>query len=213
MTAAVIVFDLDGTLLPGTSVSAYLAGRMGHARELDELERRYRGGEIDNAAIAAMSAPWFAGVRPAEVAGLLRDAPWIPGIAETVAELRDRRALPLLATITWRFAADLVGGLFGFTAVSGTVMGMHEGVLTGEIERLCDEYGKRDLVRSWCAEHHVPMSRVAAVGDSRSDLPLFAVAGFSLALNPTPDARAGADRAVDTEDLRDVLGHLPLATA
>jgi phosphoserine phosphatase len=196
MTAAVIVFDLDGTLLPGTSVSAYLAGRMGHARELDELERRYRGGEIDNAAIAAMSAPWFAGVRPADVA-----------------ELRDRRALPLLATITWRFAADLVGGLFGFTAVSGTVMGMHEGVLTGEIERLCDEYGKRDLVRSWCAEHHVPMSRVAAVGDSRSDLPLFAVAGFSLALNPTPDARAGADRAVDTEDLRDVLGHLPLATA
>jgi phosphoserine phosphatase len=49
---------------------------------------------------------------------------------------------------------------------------------------------------------------VAAVGDSRSDVPLFERVGMSIALNATPDARAAATHALDTEDLRDVLALL-----
>jgi ribosomal protein S18 acetylase RimI-like enzyme len=36
------------------------------------------------------------------------------------------------------------------------------------------------------------MSQVAAVGDSRSDVPLFRLAGMSIALNATPDALIAA---------------------
>jgi phosphoserine phosphatase len=49
---------------------------------------------------------------------------------------------------------------------------------------------------------------VAAVGDSRSDVPLFRLAGRSIALNATPDARRVATDVLDTEDLRDTLALL-----
>ncbi|HEY5344326.1 MAG TPA: HAD hydrolase family protein [Solirubrobacteraceae bacterium] len=50
--------------------------------------------------------------------------------------------------------------------------------------------------------------RVAAIGDSRSDVPLFRRVGMSIALNATPDARAVATYVINTEDLRDVLAPL-----
>jgi phosphoserine phosphatase len=55
------------------------------------------------------------------------------------------------------------------------------------------------------------MSQVAAIGDSRSDVPLFRRVGMSIALNATPDARAVANHVLDTDDLRDVSALLASA--
>jgi phosphoserine phosphatase len=84
----VVFFDLDGTLLRGTSVSVLTADWLGRAGALEELERRYRDGLISNAVVAETSASWFAGRTLAEVDAVLERAPWIAGIAETVSELR-----------------------------------------------------------------------------------------------------------------------------
>jgi phosphoserine phosphatase len=51
----------------------------------------------------------------------------------------------------------------------------------------------------------VDPSRCAAIGDSRSDLPLFELVGFSVALNASPDARARASTSLDSSSLVDVL--------
>jgi phosphoserine phosphatase len=63
----VVFFDLDGTLLRGTSVSVLTADWLGRGGALDELERRYRDGLISNAVVAETSASWFAGRTLAEV--------------------------------------------------------------------------------------------------------------------------------------------------
>jgi phosphoserine phosphatase len=41
-------FDLDGTLVRGTTVSQHLADRFGQSEQMAELERRYATGEISN---------------------------------------------------------------------------------------------------------------------------------------------------------------------
>jgi haloacid dehalogenase-like hydrolase len=64
------------------------------------------------------------------------------------------------------------------------------------------------LVEEWCTQNGYSMSRVAAIGDSRSDVPLFRRVGMSIALNATPDARSVATHVHDTENLRDVLALL-----
>ncbi|WP_405503257.1 HAD hydrolase family protein [Streptomyces niveus] len=51
----------------------------------------------------------------------------------------------------------------------------------------------------------VPLDACVAVGDSRSDLPLFEEVGYSIAFNGTPEARGAATAAVDGDDLRAVL--------
>jgi phosphoserine phosphatase len=79
------------------------------------------------------------------------------------------------------------------------------GVLCGTVSRYFDEHDKLHWVEEWCAQNGYSMSQVAAVGDSRSDIPLFHRVGLSIALNATPDARAAATQTLDTSDVRDVL--------
>lgn len=201
----VVVFDLDGTLLRGTSVSLYLAERMGRGAAVAELERRFRAHEISNAVVADATATWFAGRAPAAVWEDLAGAPWIGGLDETMAALAGAGSRLLLATVTWRFAADGLRRRCGFAAVCGTGMDAPGGLLSGRVSRYFDERDKVRFVELWCARHHVAMQAVAAVGDSRSDVPLFRRVGLAIALNATADARAAAAHALDTNDLRDVL--------
>src|SRR5258706_16199171 len=66
-----VCFDLDGTLVLGTSVSQHLANRLGHGALLADLERRYAAQEISNAPVADRQAEEFAGRdRPALVTHL-----------------------------------------------------------------------------------------------------------------------------------------------
>jgi phosphoserine phosphatase len=101
---------------------------------------------------------------------------------------------------------------YGFAAVSGTEMEAIDGVLSGTVARYFDEHDKVRFVEDWCAQNGFSMSQVAAVGDSRSDVPLFRRAGTSIALNATPDAREAATYTLDTDDLCDVLALLQSAS-
>ena len=112
--------------------------------------------------------------------------------------------------MTWRFAAEVLRERYGFVAASGTELGEEpEGVLSGRVSLYFDEHDKRRFVEDWCAARDLRLERCLAVGDSRSDIPLFEAVGFSIALNATPAARAAATVALDTEDLRDVLTLIP----
>jgi phosphoserine phosphatase len=204
----VVVFDLDGTLLRGTSVSVMLAEWLGRTREIAELERAFHAHEISNSVVADVSAAWFAGQHTADVWHVLAEGPWIAGMADTLQALTASGASILLGTITWRFAAEMLREPHGFAAISGTEMQAADGVLSGVISRYFDEHDKARFVEEWCEQRGFAMSQVAAVGDSRSDVPLFHRAGLSIALNATHDAREAATHILDTEDLRDILSLL-----
>jgi phosphoserine phosphatase len=206
----VVVFDLDGTLLRGTSVSLMLADWLGRTREITELEQSFHAHEISNSVVADVSAGWLAGQRTTDVWRVLAEGPWIAGMAATLRTLTASGVSILLGTITWSFAAEMLRAPHGFAAISGTEMHAADGVLSGVVSRYFDEHDKARFVEEWCAQHGYSMSQVAAIGDSRSDVPLFRRAGLSIALNATPDAQEVATHVLDTEDLRDVLALLAI---
>jgi phosphoserine phosphatase len=186
-------------------VSVLTADWLGRGGALDELERRYRDGLISNAVVAETSASWFAGRTLDEVGEVLERAPWIAGIAETVAELRAGGAYVALATVTWRFAAELVAARFGFGAYCGTEMTIVNGRLGGAVSGHCDADDKAAFIQEVCASRGLRPSAAAVIGDSRSDVPAFRRAGFSIALNADDAARAAAMVTLETDDLSDVL--------
>ena len=205
----VVAFDLDGTLLPRTTVTVVLTDHFGHATTLEDLERAFVAGEVSDQEMADASAACYAGRTTNQIRTLLDGAPWISGVGETVASLKRAGTRVLIATIGWRFAAELLQQRHGFTAVSGTEFAIRDGVVTGTVSRYFDAHDKLRFVEGWCAQNGWELADVAAVGDSRSDLPLFQATGHSVALNATPDAQRTATCAINTEDLRDVL---PLLT-
>jgi len=200
-----VVFDLDGTLLRGTTVSLLLAEWLGQTAAIAELERAFHAHEISNSVVAGTSAGWLAGQRTADVWRVLSDAPWIDGMTDTLQALQDAGVHLLLGTITWSFAAEMLKQRHGFAAVSGTQMHETDGILSGKVSRHFNEQDKATFVEQWCTANGFSMSQVAAVGDSRSDIPLFARVGRSIALNATPDAKEAATHTLDTENLSDVL--------
>jgi phosphoserine phosphatase len=203
-------FDLDGTLVRGTSVSRHLADRFGQGEAMDEMERRYAAGEISNAVVAEEQARAFRGVPLPRIVGELDDIACIGGIDATLSALRGWGIESVLGTVTWTFAAEEFGRRHGFLAVSGTEVELDaEGVPTGAVSRNFDEWDKREFVATYCAENGIDLAECIAIGDSRSDVPLFGAVGFSIALNATPQAREAASVAIDAEDLTDILGLIP----
>ena len=203
-------FDLDGTLTCGTTVSQHLADRLGQSERVAELERRYAVGEISNSVVAEEQARSYRGIPLPQVVAKLSDIACIEGIDSTLAALREREINSLLCTVTWSFAAQEFRRRHGFIAVSGTEIGLDPGgVVTGEVKSNFDEWDKLEFVRSYCKVNDVDLAECIAVGDSRSDIPLFEAVGFSVALNATPQAREAASVSLDTEDLTDVLDLIP----
>lgn len=57
-----MVFDLDGTLLRGTTVSSLLAQWLGQGEEIAELERAFHAHEIPNSVVADTSGSMVHGL-------------------------------------------------------------------------------------------------------------------------------------------------------
>lgn len=207
----VVCVDLDGTLVSRTSISLFLAAHLGQAELLRELESQFARHEISNREIAEVSAAAYRGRPLEEIGRLLADIPVVGGIDKFVSTLKQSDTRILLVTISWLFAANVFQRRYGFDACCGTEMAESNAVLTGSITRHCNEFDKLAFVKDYCVTHGVPMERCAAVGDSRSDIPLFQNVGLAIAFNGTPAARAAARVSVDSDDICDVLAYLAVA--
>ena len=207
---AVVAVDLDGTLIHGTTASLHLGEWIGHRAVIEELERRFAEGEIDSADVADGDAPYYKGRSIAEVADAMAGAPCIDDIHEGVEQLASRGVDALLCTVTWSFAAQCVADRFGFSAVSGTVMYVDgDGILAGRVAQYFEPEDKVAFLRDYCKSRDLSMNQVVAIGDGRSDLPMFAAAGYSVGLNASPAARAAATASVDSHSFLDALRAVP----
>lgn len=210
MLRAILSFDLDGTLVHGVSTGQLVADHLGHGDMLRALESQYDAGDLSAQAVAEAEASCFCGLSAAALDAVFERMPYVDGIAETVARLADQGVVTVVNTLAWSFIAAAVRDRFGFDHSTGVQMLCDDdGVLTGRVHQHFDEHDKAAIVQALAARLGVPMSRVVAVGDARSDLPLFAVAGFSIALNGTPPACAAASAAIETRWLPDVLELIP----
>jgi phosphoserine phosphatase len=196
-----VCFDVDGTLVPGTSSCAWVAAVLGHEAELVAAEAAYDAGLMTNQEASVIDARGWAGHTEAEIGARLESLPLVEGIAETVAWCHERGLRPILTTLAWTPVGKLLAARFGFAAYCGPVPAVEAGRYTGDVAEHLDEYGKRDfalaqgIAPEWCV----------AVGDSRSDLPLFAAVGMSIGFNASAAARAVATHVVDSGDLRAIV--------
>ena len=82
-----VIFDIDGTLLPDTTVSLFMAERMGHLELIVEMDAALHAYEIDDQTFASRDAVNYRGVAVAEVEARLADLPLIAGLEEVCRRL------------------------------------------------------------------------------------------------------------------------------
>jgi len=205
MVRGAVFFDVDGTLVPQTSSGQHLADLLGHAEVVRQAEAGYAAGTLSNHEVSVLDARGWAGQTPTQVNGFLGSLPLVDGITATVAWCRENDLAPVLATLAWEPVGTYLCERFGFLRASGPTLEVIDGRYSGEVAEHLDEEGKRDFALTVAAELGVPPARCAAIGDSRSDLPLFAAVGLAIAFNATPAASAAAHAEARGGDLRAVV--------
>jgi len=105
------LFDMDGTLLRGTTASLEIARRLGCLTELVQLEASFASGALDTRAFARALCDLWGDLTIELVEVTFAEAPWIGGIASVLADIRARGEWSAVITMSPDFFARGLGSI------------------------------------------------------------------------------------------------------
>jgi phosphoserine phosphatase len=179
---ALHVFDMDGTLLRGTTAGLQIARHLGCADELAGLEASFAAAEIDTRGFAAAIHDLWQELTRQAVEEVFDACPWLDGIQEVCADIRRRGERSVVITLSPDFFARNLLRL-GFDAVEASrfpALPFREPLDPGGILTPDD---KVRIVDALAVQHGLPLSQCVAYGDSMSDAPLFRRLANTVAVN------------------------------
>ena len=176
------LFDLDGTLLHGSSAPVEISRQLGLEAATVALDQAISAGRIGPPEYAQRVHALWADLTEAHVAAAFAGAPWLSGIEDVWAEIRGDGDYCAVVSLSPSFFVERLKGwgahaAYGsrFPAVPFTEPVDPAGVLNAAAkvqiaDRLCEEFG---VGRADCI----------AYGDSLSDKDLFGAVPVSVAVN------------------------------
>lgn len=188
-----IVFDMDGTLLPHTTACQTIAAVANKSPIVLDLEQKYADGLIDSVSFAeAALASWIdAGPNVYHLA--FEMAVKINGIKRSVDALKKINAASCLVSMApLAFAQNF--SEFDFIFASDFDRG-----------QILNPQDKPRIVEQLRKELGVTLERVVAFGDSSSDVPLFRVLSQTVAVNASAELEALSQYRYRGDDLFEAL--------
>ncbi|MEV6834449.1 HAD-IB family phosphatase [Streptomyces sp. NPDC051133] len=176
------LFDLDGTLLHGSTAPVEISRQLGLEAEAVALDLAIAEGRIGPPEYAAQVYDLWAGLTEAHVSAAFEAAPWLARIREVWAEIRSTGDYCAVVSLSPSFFVErlLDWGAHAahgsrFPAVPFTEPVDPSGVLSAAAKVI--------IADRLCAEFGVTRAECVAYGDSSSDTELFAVVPVSVAVN------------------------------
>ena len=179
---ALHVFDMDGTLLRGSTACRQIAAAHGSEDDVVVLERRFAAREIDVRQFAAAVHGLWRALDPATVASAFAAGAWMNGIAEVCADIRDRGEYSAVITLSPDFFAEHLGA-YGFDTVTASRFPSLPFTQPVDPAAILTPDHKVDVVAGLLARYGLDVSRCVAYGDSMSDAPLFRHLTATVAVN------------------------------
>jgi phosphoserine phosphatase len=181
-----VVFDMDGTLLPGTTANLELARVLGQESMVRGLETAYHAGMLDNHRYAECILAMYTLLRPDHVEEAFANAPKLQGLEDLIIWAKVHGIRIAVLTTGPEFFARKFIELYGFDDVAGSLFPVHEGEIKLGACRVIRDADKPVHATSLCQRMKIDVRSCVALGDSRSDLALFRSFPNSIALNYHP---------------------------
>jgi phosphoserine phosphatase len=193
------IFDMDGTLLHGTTAPVLLAAALGQPEALAALEERFSLGTATTVQFARALHDMWGVVTPAIAQQAFAAAPVLENIPAVLADIRRRDERSCLITMSPDYFAEQFLD-FGFDAVFASRFPRDAQTPLDETAILTPE-DKPRLAARFCAEHRLTMADAIAYGDSMSDVFLFEEVGVRVSVNGDHHLAELSDLAVEGTDL------------
>jgi phosphoserine phosphatase len=208
------VFDMDGTLLRGTSAPLRIASVHGGEAELLAWEARFVAGEVDGRAFAAAVHAMWTGLTPATVAAAFDGSPWMTGVADVCADIRRRGERSAVVTMSPDFFAVRLTA-WGFDTVVASRFPAPPFTAPVDPEAILTPHDKVRIVEDLRTRYGIDRTRCVAYGDSMSDAPLFRHLAATVAINADAHVSDLAATSYTGDDLTEAyaLGRALLAAS
>lgn len=193
------IFDMDGTLVRGTSAPMLVAAALGRDDSLVELERRFVSGATTAAEFGRALHEMWGVVSPEVARRAFVAAPLLENVREVLGDIRLRGEVACLITMSPDYFAEQFLE-FGFDAVFASRFPRSADIALDE-RAILNPADKPRLAARFCAEHGVQVRDAVAYGDSISDVFLFREVGLRVSVNGDHHLAELADVAVDGSDL------------
>ncbi|MGW2524453.1 HAD family hydrolase [Streptomyces sp. NPDC001617] len=176
------LFDLDGTLLRGTSSPVEISRQLGLEAETVALDEAISAGLIGPPEYATRVHALWADLTDAHVAAAFEAAPWLERIREVWAEIRERGEFCAVVSLSPSFFVERLIG-WGAHAAHGSVFPAVPFTEPVDPAGVLTAAAKVDVADRLCQEFGVARADCVAYGDSLSDKDLFGAVPVSVAVN------------------------------
>ena len=193
------MFDMDGTLLHGTTAPILLAAALGEDAALAALEERFATGAASTVEFARALHELWGVVTPEVAATAFAAAPVVTNLREVLDDIHARDERACLITMSPDFFAERFLDS-GFDAVFASRFPRAADTPLDEAAILSPE-DKPLLAERFCAQHGLDLAEAVAYGDSMSDVFLFEAVGVRISVNGDHHLAERSDVAVTGTDL------------
>ncbi len=205
----IVYFDMDGTLIRNTDALSLLCDLNDKSEEKKKVDALEAADVISWVEADYLKSEMIKGLPIAELEmAVLQDVKMIDGLSEVLKRLRQKGYVSVLATVGPKDVARVISECYGFDTYYGSEYQVKDGVYTGIIANHLGIEGKYRMLMAYCDSLSENITDIVAVGDSDSDMKVFARSDKAIAINYTNSVVKHADICMRTDDLCDILDHI-----
>ena len=208
MTALLVVFDVDSTLIQ-EEVIELLAANAGSLVEVSEVTERAMRGELDFEQSLRARVKTLTGLNASVLTDAYNQINLTPGAVELIEHVHSIGGKVAAVSGGFNQLLEPLAQQLGLDYWLANELEIVDAKLTGEVTgAIIDKPAKATALRAWAAELGLDTAQTIAVGDGANDLDMLAVAGLGIGFCGKPRVRAAADILVNVNDLSQVIGLL-----
>jgi phosphoserine phosphatase len=207
-----VIFDLDGTLTQERSIWEYIHIRLGKWYGFaEEYQKQFLAGKISYEEFCEHDAEVWNGMKVEELLEIVKTVPFHPGVEALINHLKQKGLKLSMVSSGLSLLTHWVHDKYGFDySVSNDLL--HEnGILTGKVKIQVYYDKKAEWVEKILKQFEVKPKEVIAIGDSKGDIDMFQMVGFSIAFNSSShDLDQISNIRIQSRNLADIIPKLPL---
>jgi len=207
-----VIFDLDGTLTQERSIWEYIHKRLGKWHGFAEAyQSQFLAGKISYEEFCERDAQVWKGMKVEELLKIVETVPFHTGVDELIQYLKEKGLKLSMVSSGLSLLSNWVHKKYGFDYSVSNDLLYANGVLTGKVKIQVYYDKKAEWVRRIMKKFEVRSEEVIAIGDSKGDIDMFQMVGFSIAFNSScPDLDQIASMCIQSQNLADIIPKLPL---
>jgi phosphoserine phosphatase len=207
-----VIFDLDGTLTQERSIWEYIHKQLGKWYGFaEEYQKQFLAGKISYEEFCERDAQVWKGMKVEKLLEIVKTVPFHPGVDELIHDLKQKGLKLSMVSSGLSLLTNWVHQKHGFDySVSNDLL--HEnGILTGKVKIQVYYDKKAEWVEKILKQFGVRSEEVIAIGDSKGDIDMFQMVGYSISFNSSShDLDQIANLCLTSKNLKGIISKLAL---